>query len=762
MKSTQERSNECLPPKKRDFPASVSVERPAAGDTQRSENLAWLASVAGGPERTSAARRGAAQPDRPQHKPLSDPSSSSTSPSLSSRPASSLSTVYASPVSHPRHLHQENSPAAYSQASKLEQQQRAAQARSSMPPPADAPPPHYVPVSAAPRTATSSPHHQHGPSVLHPHHTLAPLSGTSQTVVHYGDGTPRTQEELGGAYPTRELHNGDLGRRYGPSPESKQGSKHRDAPSSLSSSHFHHYDTHHYSSQDPSGLRTSLMLVPNSHGEHQLAPRASPDRQPASAPPPKGGALQGQALNRTPSTSSSSFVFPPPLSVESLKTAVSTLSPHTVIQTTHNATETLSLGLPASGYYTQQPIIGYAIAGGGGQQQPISYHAGLPQHLLIPGTQPVIIPVSGGGGVTALEASAPRAPPSSALAPPFPTLLPHSYIATAALKGEGFDSPAGAAGYPQPSAAPPGAGGAGGGGGGGGAVVHAQLHLPLLQAAPPSAAAPGPGPLLPPYFCRGSIIQLADGELKRVEDLKTEDFIQSAEVSSELKIDSSTVERIDGSPTPHFALVQFSVGEHRSQVSVEVLLEYPFFVFGQGWSSCCPDRTTQLLELPCTKLSVGDVCISLTLKNLRNGSLKKAQSLELSAPASPTANPRHGHLKPPRPGSGAAPRGGGGSCRRPGEQENGMGQRGSAGSGGGGSGAGGANPQNGDLRIGESESESVAASKPAGGGRKRRWSAPEGRKVEKTEEEPPRTLPRPSFLTQDVKISIEGHSSMGK
>lgn len=76
---------------------------------------------------------------------------------------------------------------------------------------------------------------------------------------------------------------------------------------------------------------------------------------------------------------------------------------------------------------------------------------------------------------------------------------------------------------------------------------------------------------------------------------------------------------------------------------MEVLVEYPFFVFGQGWSSCCPDRTTQLLELPCTKLSVGDVCISLTLKNLRNGSLKKTQPLELATPASVPAS---SHLKP--------------------------------------------------------------------------------------------------------------------
>lgn len=57
-----------------------------------------------------------------------------------------------------------------------------------------------------------------------------------------------------------------------------------------------------------------------------------------------------------------------------------------------------------------------------------------------------------------------------------------------------------------------------------------------------------------------------------------------------------------------------------------------------------------------------------------------------------------------------------------------------------------------------SEPESI--SKPTG--RKRRWSAPEGRKVEKSEDEPRLTFPRPSFISQEVKISIEGRSNIGK
>ncbi|XP_026155615.1 ataxin-1a [Mastacembelus armatus] len=823
MKSNQERSNECLPPKKREIPSSTlpsenrSPTIPPASDSQRTENMAWLASVAGGNESSGGGHRSSIHSDGPQYKSLSSTSDLSSSPS-SLRLVSSLPAVHTSPLSQStvggtvhytqlppnlqliaphyrapytgyispqllpppppppplssssssslvahRSSHTEAA-SAPSPASKHDQL-RASSGRTSMPPPPTDTAHHHIQMSTSPRTVSSS-HHQGGvhlpPQSLHPHHTLG--HGMSQVVVQDTDGPARKEE--GGSRP-RELHNGELerGRRFGVSPESslsKSGSKSREHLSSLSS-----YDGRQlvlpseYSTHDHSGLRTSVMLMPNSHMDHQLvAHRASPEKLITSAPThlDKGGIILGKPVNRIPSSSNttSSFTFPPPLSVDSMKAAVSTLSPQTVIQTTHNVTESLSMGLPSTSIYPQPPIIGYIAGGSGSQHTPINYHTSLQPHLLIPGTQPVIIPVSG-GGVTTLEPVTSHVT-SSTQATPFPTTLPHTYIAATAPKGEVPETPSGT--YHQATS---------------GAVVQAQLHLPLVpmppglvapSAPPPPSSAVVP-PSLPPYFIKGSIIQLADGELKRVEDLKTEDFIQSAEISSELKIDSSTVERIEGSHTsPNFAVVQFSVGEHRAQVSVEVLVEYPFFVFGQGWSSCCPDRTTQLLELPCTKLSVGDVCISLTLKNLKNGSLKKTQPLELATPASIPAS-IHGHLKPPR-GVSDSPQSCSAGGSRHSERENGIGQRGSGGSG---NGSGGAfNVENGDLMVGDrgsvckgqvASSTEASSSKPSGG-RKRRWSAPESRKVEKSEEEPPLTLPKPSFIPHEVKVSIEGRSNIGK
>lgn len=620
MKSNQERSNECLPPKKREIPSSTlpsenrSTIMPPATDSQRTENMTWLASVAGANESGMGGYRSSSQSDRPQFKSLFSTSDSSSS-SSSLRLVSSLPTVYTSPLSQstvggtvhytqlPPNLQFIASPytapyagyispqllpppppppplssspltmqkpshtatvSAPSQAFKHDQQ-RASIGRTSMLPPPTDPAPHHVQKSTSTRTMPSPPH-QGGvhlpPQSLHPHHTLA--HGMSQVLVHYTDGPTRKAEV---DCRPRELLNGELerGQRFGASTESslsKPGSKSRDASSSLSP-----YEARQlvlpsdYSSHDPSGLRTSVMVMPNSHGDHQLLPpRASPEKLTISAPAhlEKGGILLGKPMNRTPSSSNttSSFTFPPPLSVNSLKAAVSTLSPQTVIQTTHSATESLSMGLPATSIYPQPPIIGYFAGSNGSQNTPISYHTSIQQHLLIPGSQPVIIPVSG-GGVTTLEPVTSHIT-SSAQATTFPTTLPHTYIAATALKGETLETSSGS--YHQATS---------------GAVVQAQLHLPIVPApsglvapsAPPPPSSTVVSPSLPPYFIKGSIIQLADGELKRVEDLKTEDFIQSAEISSELKIDSSTVERIEGSHTsPNFAVVQFSVGEHRAQV----------------------------------------------------------------------------------------------------------------------------------------------------------------------------------------------------
>ncbi|KAJ8334265.1 hypothetical protein SKAU_G00399040 [Synaphobranchus kaupii] len=713
-----------------------------ASESQRGENLAWLASVASGHDGRGQRMGTPPVSDGILYKPMTEysPSSSSSSSSLSRAVVTSLPTAYTSALSQPAHtiqytqlppnLHFINSSYAGPYAGYISSQ-LVSPASTSAPPSRSHPEAYggavitqasakaeqrqqlvrspgmmmmeggqYVHIaSSSPLSMTSqtvSSPHAHLPLHLHSHPAILPqalaLGGSSQVLVQYSPQDRPTKKEDGRS---REMLNGELeaGRHYRLSPESFLGKQSPGAKTGSSQHHHHHHHQqqqqhHHYEArhvmipadhtQETSGLRTSLMLVPNSHGDSMSSPEKLPPSTIAAGD--KGGLCLGKPVSRA-----SPFAFPAPQPAAT----VTTLSPHSVIQTTHSASEQLSVGLPSGNFYPaagQPPIIGYIA---GGQQQAVGYHAGLTPQLLIPSSQPMIIPMSGGD--------------------PAHTATATQQLVTAAVaKCEPFQGAA----WPRPRPPPP----------------------------------PTSAPSLPPYFIKGSIIQLADGELKRVEDLRTEDFIQSAEISGELKIDSSTVERIDGSPTPNFAIIQFAVGEHRAQVSVEVLVEYPFFVFGQGWSSCCPDRTTQLFELPCSKLSVGDVCISLTLKNLRNGS-KKAQSLDVVGGNVGLL------LKPPKARGGHY-----------GEQENGLNQR--AGERGRGVAA---QVENGELSFGEKgascrapppKTEAGAVGKPAG--RKRRWSAPESRKVEKMEEEPPLTLPKPSFIPQEVKICIEGRSNIGK
>lgn len=48
-----------------------------------------------------------------------------------------------------------------------------------------------------------------------------------------------------------------------------------------------------------------------------------------------------------------------------------------------------------------------------------------------------------------------------------------------------------------------------------------------------------------PYFCRGALIRLEDGSLRRVEEMRTEDFVMSADRISDLALTQCTLLRLD-------------------------------------------------------------------------------------------------------------------------------------------------------------------------------------------------------------------------
>ncbi|XP_054477755.1 ataxin-1-like [Anoplopoma fimbria] len=807
MKSNQERSNGCLPPKKREIlaleqrPVVVATATPPAAvvnDSPHTENLAWLASVAS--ERCKS--RDAESPRCPISS-TSSPSPSHSIPSsttpLSAVPLASLPTVY--PTALPQqagtiqfaqlgpnvqfissgpyagyissHIISTNAGSAHNHSAIVQRPQLDGYTTALISPNAKGEQQFHIglsPSELAPVSLPSSPQvtsqYIHldsrtplavsGNAVtsstahlqLHPHTAVLPQTLTlapSQLLVQYADGSVGKKPE-GHA---KGVLNGEL-----------ELVKHTKHPGhQVNHQQVQSYEARHILlpadyGQNHSGLQTSLVLLaqPN-HGSE----RETGSNKFSFVQTEKGGICLGKPVSRSSSFTSLSS-----------SDVIKSVAPHTVIQTTLPHEE-----LPASLYTsTQPPIIGYITSS---NQHAVSYHAALPQHLVIPSGQSLFIPVSGTNNGTEIEVSRTVSTLTATTTPQISTAMPHAYLATAlskceALGPDGNQTPHAVAQAPAmpvlPSNPAPAAVAAPSP-----TPAHVPSPAPVSIQASHSISPPSSPVALPPFFMRGSIIQLADGELKRVEDLKTEDFIQSAEISSELKIDSSTVERIDSGQSPNAVVIQFSVGELKAQVCVEVLVEYPFFVFGQGWSSCCPDKTTQLFELSCAKLCVGDVCVSLTLRSLRTTSVTDSQSLGTKLKTGHFSDSCHSldATVTISTGQNTAGRNSGllmkasSADRLEREQVTGPGPE---------EGLYGAGPMLAvsgtvEVRQGSVKTDMPALTKIQCGDperptvRKRRWSAPERDQTERAEEEPPLTLPKPSFIPQEVKISIEGHSSTG-
>lgn len=601
MKSNQERSNGCLPPKKREIlaleqrPVAAATATPPAGvvtDGPHTENLAWLASVASErcKSRDTESPRCAISSTTSFSPSTSIPTSAT---SLSAVPLAPLPAVYPTALpqqagtiqfaqlgpnvqfissgpyagyisSHIITTNASSTPnssatgqrphldgytaALISPNTKGDQQFQLGLSPTELAPVSLSSSPQvtsqYIHLdSRAPLTVSGNPVTSPAAHLqLHPHTAVLPQTLTlapSQLVLQYADGSAgkKTEEHTKGAL------NGE-----------REVIKQTKPPSQPSNQQqVQSYEARHILlpadySQNPAGLQTSLVLVAQ---HNHSAEREAGSHKISLLQTEKGGICLGKPVSR-----SSSFTS---LSSSEL---VKSVTPHTVIQATLPSEE-----LPGSLYSSAQPpIIGYIT---NANQPSLSYHATLPQHLVIPSGQSLLIPVSGTNNGTEIEVSRPVAL-TATTTPQISTAMPHAYLATALSKCEvlgpdGNQPPVAVAQAPAlpvmppnpapPAVAPPSPTPA---------PVPAPAHV-SIQASPSISSSSSPV-ALPPFFMRGSIIQLADGELKRVEDLKTEDFIQSAEISSELKIDSSTVERIDSGQSPNAVVIQFSVGELKAQV----------------------------------------------------------------------------------------------------------------------------------------------------------------------------------------------------
>lgn len=72
--------------------------------------------------------------------------------------------------------------------------------------------------------------------------------------------------------------------------------------------------------------------------------------------------------------------------------------------------------------------------------------------------------------------------------------------------------------------------------------------------------------LSPGSFTKGSLIQLHNGELRKIEDMRTEDFISSAERSPELRLAESTVVKIEEKQHTGNATITLTYNQRRAQV----------------------------------------------------------------------------------------------------------------------------------------------------------------------------------------------------
>lgn len=77
---------------------------------------------------------------------------------------------------------------------------------------------------------------------------------------------------------------------------------------------------------------------------------------------------------------------------------------------------------------------------------------------------------------------------------------------------------------------------------------------------------PPPSAVLP-HFTKGSLIELAGGRLKRVEELRTEDFLHSADTSPEFHLSTCTILFISPGPTDGFNHLQVLLADRNTQVS---------------------------------------------------------------------------------------------------------------------------------------------------------------------------------------------------
>lgn len=78
----------------------------------------------------------------------------------------------------------------------------------------------------------------------------------------------------------------------------------------------------------------------------------------------------------------------------------------------------------------------------------------------------------------------------------------------------------------------------------------------------------------PGNFAKGSLIQLHNGELRRIEDMRTEDFVMSADSCPELRLAESTVVKIEDNQQTGGAIIKLTYNQRQSEVRTKPVLGF--------------------------------------------------------------------------------------------------------------------------------------------------------------------------------------------
>ena len=91
---------------------------------------------------------------------------------------------------------------------------------------------------------------------------------------------------------------------------------------------------------------------------------------------------------------------------------------------------------------------------------------------------------------------------------------------------------------------------------------------PKLTSVPLIAQKQRAGPAVLSYVVAGSLISLANGQMKKVEELQTEDFISSAKTNRDVFLDHSTLIKIENQEKSPKVTLTFSVGKDNIEVRI--------------------------------------------------------------------------------------------------------------------------------------------------------------------------------------------------